>query len=93
MLILIFFPVLENDATFLMDHAERKEAYTTFKLFSHRSWKLSTPLDPRAPLFFDDYKDDIARSRTSELLVVAQPCPQNETKQGRPQHCSEMKCH
>ena len=74
----LIFHVLENDATFLMDHAEKNETYTTLKLFSHRSWKLSTPPDSRAPLLFDDYKDDMVHSRPSELLVVAQPCPQNE---------------
>ena len=69
---------LENDATFLMDHAEKKETYTTLKLFSHRSWKLSTAPDSSAPLHFDDYNDNMATSRPSELLVVAQPCPKTE---------------
>ena len=69
----------KNDATFLMDHAEKKETYTTLKLFSHRSWKLSTSPDSRAPLYFDDYKDNMTHSSPTELLVVAQPCPKTES--------------
>lgn len=70
---------VENDATFLMDHAEKNETYTTLKLFSRRSWKLSTSPDSRSPLFFEDYKDSAMPSRNSELLVVAQPCPDNKS--------------
>ncbi|XP_028395069.1 uncharacterized protein LOC114519183 [Dendronephthya gigantea] len=68
----------KNDATFLMDHVERNESYTTLKLFSHRSWKLSEPPNTQAPLFFRDHTDSTTPSKTSELLVVAQPCPEND---------------
>ena len=76
--------LLENDATFIMDHAEKNKTYTTLKLFSRRSWKLSAPPDASVPLFFDNSEANILPSRTSELLVVAQRCPpgENEAQQG-----------
>lgn len=78
-LVLSNLSLIENDATFLMDNVERNETYTTFKLFSHRSWKLSAPPDTQAPLFFRDHTDNTTTpSGTSELLVVAQPCPEND---------------
>ena len=94
-IIVLTFAFVENDATFLMDHSEKNQTYTTLKLFSHRSWKLSSSVDPRAaPLFFDVNEKEMLPSGTSELLVVAQPCPVNKIvkQQGRVCFLCDLEC-